>query len=378
MPILFWAVLLFVVGACVGSFVNVLVHRVPRDKSIVYPGSSCPACGKPIAWFDNIPLLSWLILKGRCRNCLESISSRYPIIELISAAMFCFLFLAYFHWHLRAGFVDLATDWPTFVVHLALLTFLLACSAIDVEYYMIPLLLMWIPTGLGLGFHAIYNDPLVAPTGPQATAAAVGTLMGLALAVGLLKLKLLPQSYNLKSQTMEEAQKEMAGMNHRIEMLKELAFLFFPLAGASAAYMITTRVEAIRAPWEAFSAVPFVGRIGASLMGYLAGGAIVWGVRILATLAFGREAMGLGDVHFMGAVGAVLGWVSPLIAFFLAPFFGLFCAAITLLSRKGREVPYGPSLAAASLLTMLIYDNVVAYLQPGLEGVLFLFFGVGQ
>ncbi len=74
-------------GLVLGSFANVLVHRLPRGESIVWPGSRCPECGHPIAWFDNVPLLSWLLLRGRCRHCRAPISRRYPLVELAFAVL---------------------------------------------------------------------------------------------------------------------------------------------------------------------------------------------------------------------------------------------------------------------------------------------------
>jgi leader peptidase (prepilin peptidase)/N-methyltransferase len=77
----------FAVGAVVGSFLNVLVYRVPRRRSIVRPGSACPACATPIRWYDNIPMVSWLLLRGRCRACAAPISVRYPLVEAVAALM---------------------------------------------------------------------------------------------------------------------------------------------------------------------------------------------------------------------------------------------------------------------------------------------------
>jgi leader peptidase (prepilin peptidase)/N-methyltransferase len=75
----------FVFGAVVGSFLNVVIYRVPLGRSIVSPGSACPSCRKPVAWYDNIPVLSYVVLAGRCRGCRSRISVRYPLVELISA-----------------------------------------------------------------------------------------------------------------------------------------------------------------------------------------------------------------------------------------------------------------------------------------------------
>jgi leader peptidase (prepilin peptidase)/N-methyltransferase len=98
-----------------------------------------------------------------------------------------------------------------------------------------------------------------------------------------------------------------------------------------------------------------------SVFGYMIGAAVVWATRILGSLAFGKEAMGLGDVHLMAAVGAVLGWASPTIAFFVAPFIGLGWAVARLLLHKEREIPYGPFLSVATLIVMIWHDPIVNY-----------------
>ena len=81
-------------GACIGSFLNVVVWRLPRQESVVVPGSHCPRCGTTLAWYDNIPVLSWLLLRGRCRHCQAGISARYPLVELLCAGLFVAMLLA--------------------------------------------------------------------------------------------------------------------------------------------------------------------------------------------------------------------------------------------------------------------------------------------
>src|SRR5215467_11427620 len=77
-----------VFGAIIGSFLNVVIHRVPLEESIVFPNSRCPSCGAVIAFYDNIPVLSWMLLGAKCRKCKERISFRYPAVELLTAALF--------------------------------------------------------------------------------------------------------------------------------------------------------------------------------------------------------------------------------------------------------------------------------------------------
>src|ERR671936_3178747 len=81
-------VLAAVLGAVLGSFLNVVVYRLPPGGSMVSPGSRCPSCGTPIAPYDNVPIVSWLVLRGRCRHCGAAVSSRYPIVELATAVTF--------------------------------------------------------------------------------------------------------------------------------------------------------------------------------------------------------------------------------------------------------------------------------------------------
>ena len=80
--------LFFATGAIVGSFANVCIHRLPRGDSVVHPGSHCPACGAPIAFYDNVPVVSWLVLRGRCRRCGAPIDTRYPAVEMLVALLF--------------------------------------------------------------------------------------------------------------------------------------------------------------------------------------------------------------------------------------------------------------------------------------------------
>ena len=119
------AVYVFLFGACIGSFLNVCIYRIPAGESIVSPPSSCPRCGHRIRLYDNIPILGWLLLRGRCRDCSARISIRYPIVELATALLALLTFYKF----------GLAVP--------ALLTFafgasLLVISLIDLDHYIIP------------------------------------------------------------------------------------------------------------------------------------------------------------------------------------------------------------------------------------------------
>jgi leader peptidase (prepilin peptidase)/N-methyltransferase len=112
-------------GLVIGSFLNVVIWRVPRKESIVRPPSHCPGCDAKIANRDNIPLVSWLLLRGRCRNCGTAISARYPFVELLTAVLFAAVGARFSHsWALPA--------------YLVLTAALVALSAIDLEHYLLP------------------------------------------------------------------------------------------------------------------------------------------------------------------------------------------------------------------------------------------------
>lgn len=119
-------VLAALLGLAVGSFLNVVVHRVPRKESVVSPRSRCPGCGTELANRDNIPVVSWLVLRGRCRTCGMAISPRYPLVELGTAALFAVL---------AARFAGAVAVLPAFLV---LGAALVAISLIDLEHFIVP------------------------------------------------------------------------------------------------------------------------------------------------------------------------------------------------------------------------------------------------
>jgi leader peptidase (prepilin peptidase)/N-methyltransferase len=121
-------------GLAVGSFLNVVIWRVPRKESVVRPPSHCPTCDEPIRAWDNIPVVSWVALRGRCRQCGGHIPARYPMVELVTAALFAGAALRF------------RTNWvlPAYLLFFAAL---LAISVIDLEHYIVPNRIIW-PTGL--------------------------------------------------------------------------------------------------------------------------------------------------------------------------------------------------------------------------------------
>src|SRR5262245_53967906 len=126
-PFHFWSAVLFVFGAIVGSFLNVCIHRMPRGVSVISPPSHCPHCGYSIPWFLNIPLVTWLYLRGKCANCRAPISPRYFLVELLTGILFLCSWLV-----AGARSPLLALVYCVFVSGLIVATF------IDFEHLIIP------------------------------------------------------------------------------------------------------------------------------------------------------------------------------------------------------------------------------------------------
>jgi leader peptidase (prepilin peptidase)/N-methyltransferase len=383
MPTWFWVVFLFAIGGCVGSFLNVVVYRIPRDKSLVAPPSSCPACGKHIRFYDNIPLISWLFLLGRCRYCKARISPRYFVIELLTAVVFVGIYAFYFRSGLRSGVPDfLAVGWFLYLASLILLSALIAASAIDLEMWIIPLSICWFATTAGLLSSALAPlliHPLtirhyfLMPTTAdlilinQTTIASLtaGAVVGLGISLLFLATGLIKRSYDLPdANTLPQDGKQKADeLNDRVEVCREILFLFPIIVCAVGACWLINRFPSLHQAWLTFTQRPVITGLMGSLSGYFVGCAIVWMTRIFGTLAFGREAMGLGDVHLMGAAGTVIGPLFVIIAFFIAPFFGLAWAGVQMFFKKTRQIPYGPFLSTGILTVMILHDKIMAYLS---------------
>ena len=149
----------------------------------------------------------------------------------------------------------------------------------------------------------------------------------------------------------DEVMDEISGPRARHEILKEALFLAIPLACALIAFVL---------PFD-LPQYPWLTRVVGSLLGLLAGGGIVWLVRIGGTLGFGREAMGLGDGHLMAGVGAIIGAPLVLIAFVTAPFLGILWAIVLKLLGKPNILPYGPWLSVASILCLLVGNPLLQW-----------------
>ncbi len=384
-PLWIWLVFIFALGCCIGSFLNVVIYRLPRDKSLVRPASACPACGKYIRFYDNIPLVSWLLLRAKCRYCKAPISARYFIVELLTGSVFVLLFVLYFVFEVRVfninGHRGLGAFWQggwfVYLLHIILLSSLIASSAIDLELWVIPIVICWFAAvmgvlGSGVGVFIIsrvqFSGFYPLPSASSGTAAlAAGALTGLVVSLILLGTGLIKRSYETDDEA-EQAQNDKnkaeqaePTFNHRAEMLTEIVFLAPIVIFSMGFYWIIK----LTSPgwWAGFAGLPVVSGILGSLLGFFAGGGIVWATRIFGTLGFGREAMGLGDVHLMAAAGAIIGPLGVAAAFFVAPFFGLIWAGSQMFFKKIQQIPYGPFLSMGVFAVMILNDIIIEYWQ---------------
>ncbi|MBL8963890.1 MAG: prepilin peptidase [Phycisphaeraceae bacterium] len=473
-------------GACVGSLINVLVYRMPLGLSVVSPPSRCPSCQTRLTWRENIPVLGWILLGGKCRFCRASISPEYPIVEafvgLLFAAVYAVWFVLPSDWSLQGITVasmrpewtlgGIGQMWPSLVVVLTLLASLTAMTLVDAKTSMIPLALAWTPAAIGVLVHPIHaayvqhawgrlihvapgwtwsiSSP--GPLGWPMVGLALGGLAGMVVSNILLATGLIRRSWSDYDQwekdhlaspasplpagtdvpadaapsqagslapadaaeAVSSPQAPMTGLasgdspsaasvlagessspvphrgdadpgqhaegspsdlwleypHARREVLKESVFLGPIVAGAMAGMLLAMRLSG---PWifdvnrgESVPAIPvplWLDVLAGVIGGYLIGGGVVWAVRILGTLGFGREAMGMGDVHLLAAVGACVGWIDATLAFFGAAFVGLAYAAVAAVFKGFRRaMPYGPHIAVAAALVILFKPAVERFL----------------
>jgi len=163
---LWWLCFAMAAGLCLGSFLNVIIYRVPRDLSLRSPlWSACPRCGHRIRLRDNIPLLSFLLLRGKCRDCHAPIATRYVVVEALTAIIVLMLIDAFFIAQSRGGFRTisvglndhLADNWPILLAHAILFACLLAMSIIDLEHYWVDVRFTNLATVCGFALHALWT-----------------------------------------------------------------------------------------------------------------------------------------------------------------------------------------------------------------------------
>ncbi len=238
------------IGACIGSFLNVCIYRIPHGKSIVAPSSRCAACGIQLPWKHNIPVLAWFLLRGRCSCQLTKLSFRYPLVEALTAFLFLWIWNSYPP-ALAAAYLIMASG-------------LIIATFVDIDLFIIP-------DRISLG----------------------------GIVVGLILSTLIPELHDQDT-------------------------------------------------WK--------GGLIHSAVGMVAGGGILLGIAILGALIFRKEAMGMGDIKLLAAMGAFLGWQAVLFIIAASSIVGAVYGILQMLrkqTRWGMPIPFGPFLALAALAYIL-------------------------
>ena len=266
----------FWLGACIASFLNVVIWRAPRGESIVSPPSHCPKCNALIKWWQNIPILSWLALRGKCANCKAPISPRYIFVEALGGC----LFLAAFLW--------------------------LWLPNVPLWFAVMHVVVMWIWIALMIAGAFIDFDHQLLPD--------FTTVGGMILGIA--------------------------------ESLVATSFNFVHGDGVQAS------------TWLKFT--PLFWSLGGLVFGF----GLLWLVRWLGSKAFKREAMGMGDVFLMGAVGALFGPVAVLVTLILSSVFGSVVGVVLILLSKTKlggftPIPYGPYICMGCLAWMFYGPQLV-------------------
>lgn len=340
LPFHFWSPVFLMVGAIVGSFLNVCIYRMPRDESLVTPGSHCPHCGQAIPLRLNVPLVSWWWLRARSACCGKRISSRYFFVELLTAVLFLACWLVFGR---DSG--PLAVVMSVFMAGLVVATF------IDLDHFIIPDEITL--GGLGAGILASFFVPeLHQAMGPVVSLqrAFIGAAVGAGMVFGVLRLgKLL---LGRQTVTLPPGSRVVFGeldlfLPDQVIPYNELLY--------RESDAIKFHAQRIELPDRCLWNVPVrltkqkfhVGTetfLTEAVPGFEA---------ILDVIVLPREAMGLGDVKFMAAIGAFLGWKGVVFALFASAVLGsvLGFTEIALGRRdRSRPIPYGPYIAAAAAI----------------------------
>ena len=466
----YWIVLVGLLGAVVGSFLNVVIYRLPRGLSVTNPRwSFCPQCQNQIRARHNVPILSWLYLRGRCRYCSGPIPAIYPLIECVTLLLFVTVWDALFTAQMVPGVKSPASDWPLAIAYLFLFGGLLASAAMDIESYIVDIRVCILVAAMGVIAQAV-RWGLPAPAGASNIVAAPTTLppslclIGVAaggawlmtsLAVGLVKRganqhgpdsagiqpgenqpepatasgieagqeprfrpmpvlilcgltlalfvwQLAGHDYSVfgrippggqrgfvacfifmvvlvlasmvpresDTQIVEEIEAERPGA--RRVAIHELAWFIPSIAAAIAVFVLLHGRGRLGEDWSetvrAFSgghrwAWFLAGGVHALAGGLLAAG-IGWAVRILGTLAFGKEAFGTGDIYIMAAIGGVGGLPLLIFAFFLGAILALVGVLATFFHKSSRAIPFGPWLAIGTLVALWLQPILLEFFKP--------------
>ncbi|MGH9845505.1 MAG: prepilin peptidase, partial [Blastocatellia bacterium] len=361
MPIVIYSIFASLFGLAIGSFLNVVIHRVPDGLSVVRPRSRCPHCGNGIRPFDNIPLLSYALLRGRCRDCKTRISVVYPLVELLTAFVFVALIAKY-------GLV-----WET-LLYVAFACAVIALIFIDAKHQLLPnvityplfifaigatiLRAVWGGEAANTLDFSILLSPEQLEFSPRRAALTGGLLLAMA-AIGFRFFDWLDGvlfgRYFEWEDLDEEADAAEIGREKALERNSNRVIYASLLAGlALAALWVALVFNSSGGRLPLFEAA-YDGLLRAS-WGAFVGGGVIWLLRTLYFFIRGVEGMGLGDVKMMAGAGAFLGWQGAFVVLLIGSILGAVVGL--LMAFRGKDglktaLPFGVCLGIAALFVML-------------------------
>src|SRR5467141_3968216 len=320
-PFHFWSVVAFVFGSIVGSFLNVCIHRLPLGQSIVSPPSHCPHCKYSIPWYLNIPLLTWLYLRGRCRNCGAPISVRYFLVELLSAGTFLSCWLAFGR---QSAVLAL--------IYAFFLAGLIAATFIDFEHFIIPDEITI--GGMAAGLLCSFLVPAL--HGESSLTGALGkSLVGLAVGAVLIYAILRMGKFLFGRQKLAlPAEAKIVFTETAVHLPdKEIPYedLFYRQSDVIAMHART--VELVDRCYKdvLVRLTPVLLQIGDEKLNPEE---VPHMEAVSAEIVLPREAMGLGDVKFMAAIGAFLRWKAVIFSLVISSLMGALVGMALILTRK--------------------------------------------
>jgi leader peptidase (prepilin peptidase) / N-methyltransferase len=353
-PFHFWSLVFFSFGCIVGSFLNVCIYRMPLDLSVVSPPSHCPHCKYSIPFYLNVPLLTWLSLRGKCKNCGAPISPRYFIVELLTGLAFLACWLAYGH----------SSPWMA-LVYCLFLAGLIAATFIDFEHFIIPdeITLGGAVVGFAISFF-LPQLHAVKTLGQGMGRAAIGIAVGGGIVYAVLRLgKLLfgRQKIKLPGETKIVFTETALCLPD-----KEIPYEEIFYRKSDTVVLEARTVELIDRGYRdvKLSLSPHRLLIGEE---ELNPEAVPHLEAVCSELVLPREAMGLGDVKFMAAIGAFIGWQGAVFSLMASSVIGSAVGIILILARKrewSSRMPYGPYIALAAVLWVFGGKNLFAVLFP--------------
>lgn len=342
-PFHFWSAAVFWLGCMVGSFLNVCIHRMPLGLSVVSPPSHCPHCKYSIPWYLNVPLLTWLMLRARCKNCGAPISIRYFLVELLTGVMFF------------EAWIWIGRESPAVaLVYCLLLAGLIAATFIDFEHFIIPDEITI--GGMVVGFVLSVLVPrLHCPPDAVSLADSIWqSLLGMGVGAGLIyailragKLMFGRQKVALPADT-----KIVFGETAVILPDKEVPYDELFYRKSDVIVLKARTLELVdRCCWNVEVRLsPERLRIGDEEFNPEE---VKHLEAVSAEIVLPREAMGFGDVKFMGAIGAFLGWKATIFSLMVSSMIGAAVGLILIVLQKRQlssRLPYGPYIALAAVI----------------------------